>query len=69
MAVLRVRLLPEDRLVEVDVDECITVAELFRRLGVSREAAVAERGGEVLAEWDRVCGGDEVAVYLAVSGG
>lgn len=69
MGSITVRILPEDKVVTLDAEDCITVVELLVRLGVSRESAVAVRGGEVLPEWARVCPGEEVEVYLAVSSG
>jgi sulfur carrier protein ThiS len=64
-----VRILPENRFAKIHVDECVTVAELLSRLGLSRESGVAVKNGDVLPEWAKVCPGEEVDLYLAVSSG
>lgn len=65
---VRARLLPENRVVELElVDD--TVAELLRRLGLGREGGVVARAGRPLLEEERLADGEEVTVYRVVSGG
>ncbi len=65
---VRVRLLPENRVVSIDVER-IRVEELLRRLGLSVESAVVVKNGRPLLDWEEISGDEEVTVIRAVSGG
>ena len=69
MARLRVRLMPENRVREVEVEGPVRAAELLRLLGLPVEAAVVVVNGRVVPEWEEIKPDGEVLVIRAVSGG
>lgn len=69
MVKVRVRLLPEDRVVEVEAGEGVTVDRLLRVLGLSRESHIVLVDGKPIPESERVPPGSDVVVVRVVSGG
>ena len=66
--VIRVKLVPEGRVVEVEASE-MRVSELLKRLGYARESAVVLVGGRPVVEDEVVRAGSEVVVVRVLSGG
>jgi len=68
---VRVRLIPEGRVVEVDVGAGgrIRVKDLIERVGLNPEAAVVLRDGRPLTEDEVVSDRESVDVVRVLSGG
>ncbi|MCE4624889.1 MAG: small archaeal modifier protein 2 [Desulfurococcales archaeon] len=65
---VRVKLLPEGKVVEVDLQEGDTVRDLLRALGLSSETHVVLVGGTPVPETEKI-GAGEVVVVRVLSGG
>jgi len=66
--VIRVRILPENREIEIK-EHCIRIRDLLKELGLSREEAVVLRNGRVVLEDEIAHDGDNIEVLRAVSSG
>ncbi len=67
---VRVRLVPEGRVLEVDVrGGMLRVREILERVGLNPEAAVVLRDGRPLTEDEAVKDGESVDVVRVLSGG
>ena len=65
---VRVKLLPEGKVVEVHLPERATVRDLLRALGLSSETHVVLVSGTPVPETERV-GAGEIVVVRVLSGG
>lgn len=66
--VIKVRIVPENREIEVHGDNK-RVRELLKELGLSLEEAIVIKGGRVVLDDEVVKDGESIEVLLAVSGG
>ncbi|GAB6147498.1 hypothetical protein JCM10135_00390 [Stetteria hydrogenophila] len=66
---VRVKLVPEGRVVEVRVEGSVRAGALLRMLGLNPESAVVLRSGTPLTEDEEVRDGEEVEVVRVLSGG
>lgn len=66
---LKVRLLPENKLVEVEVEAGEKVSKLLERLGLTRESYIVLADGAPIPETERVPLGSDIVVLRVVSGG
>ncbi len=66
--VIRVRVLPENRELEIQKLR-IRIRDLLKELGLSREEAVVLKNGRVVLEDEIAQDGDNIEVLRAVSGG
>jgi len=66
--VIKVRIVPENREIEVHGDNK-RVRELLKELGLSLEEAVVIKKGRVVLDDEVVKDGESIEVLLAVSGG
>lgn len=64
---MRVTVLPQRQVREVD--PCRNVEELFRALGLHRDAFIVVREGEILTRDERLAGEDEIELVPVISGG
>ena len=69
MQKVKVRLLPENRDVEVEISEGETIGDLLVKLGVSRESHIVLVDGSPIPETERVPMEGEIVVVRVVSGG
>ncbi len=69
MPKVKVRLLPENRDVEVEISERGTIGDLLVKLGVSRESHIVLVDGSPIPETERVPREGEIVVVRVVSGG
>ncbi len=69
MQKVKVRLLPENRDVEVEISEGETIGDLLVKLGVSRESHIVLVDGSPVPETERVPKEGEIVVVRVVSGG
>ena len=65
---VKVKLLPEGKIVEVDLPESAKVRDLLRSLGLSSESHVVLVNGMPVPESERI-GSGEVVVVRVLSGG
>jgi sulfur carrier protein len=66
---VRARLIPEGRVIEVNVKGRIKVRSLLEKLGLNTEAAVVLKSGRPLTEDEELEDGDYVDVVRVLSGG
>lgn len=69
MPKVKVRLLPENKNIEVEIGDDATIGDLLVKLGVSRESHIVLVDGSPLPETERVPLEGEVVVVRVVSGG
>lgn len=65
---LRVKLMPENRVMELDLRKA-RVREILRTVGLPQEMAVVLRNGRIVTGEEMVEEGDDIVVMRAVSGG
>ncbi len=69
MPKVNVRLLPENKNIEVEIGEGETIGDLLSKLGVSRESHIVLVDGSPVPETERVPREGEIVVVRVVSGG
>lgn len=69
MPKVNVRLLPENKSIEVEVGEGETIGDLLAKLGVSRESHIVLVDGSPVPETERIPQEGEIVVVRVVSGG